>query len=100
MQSHQLSIPLLHRGVRFAHKLLVPLACQSQEVLLRRLVSDTLLSDDHALDQSSYILSTVLERAFTVRVRAQNQRHVHLECLQLSAVVLMLVGLEGVDHAL
>lgn len=99
MQSNELSVPLFKRIIRFPDKLSISFPRHGKEIPLRRLISHALSADD-ALHQASNILSTVFERSLTVRIGTQDERHVDLDRLQLCAVVLVLVRLEGVDHGL
>ena len=54
----------------------------------------------HAFNKRPNLVSAIFQRYALVRVCAQDEVHVNLHSLQLSTVVLMLIGIERIHHLL
>lgn len=75
----------------------VPLAGQSK-IVLDRSVRVWQAAASHVLDFLLDVFGRVVKRTVLVGIRSQDHGHVDLDSLQLSAVVLVLVLGEGLDH--
>lgn len=98
VQGGQIRISLFDRIIRFSHKRSIPVARHRKEVSLSRVIAWHV--GTHSFNQRSDLISSIFQRYAFIRIRAKDQVHVDLNSLQLSAIVLVLVGIKRIHHVL